>query len=347
MHEINYKNIPQNNLNNIFIDVRSPKEFNKETIPGSINIPIFDDKERELIGTLYKNDSIEEAKKNGIEIVAKKLTYIYERISDLNKDHNHIYIYCSRGGFRSSSLVSLFNALNINITKLHGGYKEYRAFIREELPIITKDIKFIVVYGNTGTGKTHILNHLKEKGLDVLNLEECANHRGSILGSVGLGSPNSQKMFESLLFDQLNNRSSNLVFVEGESRRIGKVLIPDFIFDKMQMGIKIKITATIERRVEVILSDYVNGFDDELIEALNHMKNRFGDEVIDNYIDMVDEKDYSPIIKNLFVNYYDPLYEKHKKEYVKVFENVDSNDTAKDIIRWLEDESLNDKIGKL
>lgn len=340
MFEINYGDISRNNINNVFIDVRSPKEFNEETIPGAVNIPIFDNKERELIGILYKNKSIEEAKTTGIAIASKKLPSIYEEVSKYNVDHNHIYMFCSRGGFRSSALAPFFHALNMSVVKLYGGYKDYRAFIRENLPIVSKDLQLVVLYGNTGTGKTHILNSLRDKGMNVLDLEGCANHRGSILGSVGLGEANSQKMFESLVYEQLENRTSNLVFIEGESKRIGKSLIPEFIFDKMNEGIKLKITAPIEKRVEVILNDYVNGADSELLEALNHMRNRLGNEKIDRYVSLVEEKNYSPIIKDLFINYYDPLYEKHKREFVKVFENLDSNVTADNIIQWVKEQKI-------
>lgn len=336
MFEINYSDISRNNTSNVFIDVRSPKEFSEETIPGAVNIPIFDNKERELIGTLYKNKSIEEAKRTGIDIASKKLPQIYEEVAKYNVDHNHIYMFCSRGGFRSSALAPFFHALNMSVLKLHGGYKNYRAFIRESLPVLAKDLQLVVLYGNTGTGKTHILNHLRDQGMNVLDLEGCANHRGSILGSVGLGEPNSQKMFESLVYEQLESRTSNLVFVEGESKRIGKSLIPEFIFDKMTKGIKLKITAPMEKRVEIIEEDYVNGADSELTEALNHMRNRLGNEKIDRYVALVDAKNYSPIIKDLFINYYDPLYEKHKKEFAKTFENIDSSTAAADIIQWIE-----------
>lgn len=340
MYEIDYRNIQKKDQKNIFIDVRSPKEFNKETIPGAINIPIFNNEERALIGSLYKNNSIEEAKKVGIEIASKKLPQIYGEVSILNRGHSHIYMFCSRGGFRSSALASFFQALNMSMVKIQGGYKSYRAFIREDLQIISKDLKLIVLYGNTGTGKTHILDSLREKGMNVLDLEACANHRGSILGSVGLGEPNSQKMFESLVYEELKNRNSNLVFIEGESKRIGKSLIPEFIFDKMNEGVSLKIISPIENRVEVILNDYVNGCDEDLIEALNHMRNRMGNEAIDNYVDLVKKKEYNPIIKDLFIKYYDPLYEKHKREYTKTFENIDSNITADNIIAWRDEQNL-------
>lgn len=339
MSEITYQDI-KDDSNNIFIDVRSPKEFNEATIPGAINIPIFDNEERELIGTLYKKNSVDEAKKNGVDIAAKKLPSIYAQVSKLNQDHQQIYMFCSRGGFRSSSIAPLFHALDMKVTKLRGGYKEYRAFIREELARVSKDLKFIVLYGNTGTGKTHILEHLRDQGMNVLDLEACANHRGSILGSVGLGEANTQKMFESLLYEELKDIDSNLVFVEGESKRIGKVLIPPYIFDRMNQGISLKITAPMEKRVKIIIQDYVKGTDDQLIEALNHMRNRLGNENIDTYIELVKDQNYPPIIKELFTNYYDPLYRKHTRQYISTFENLDSKDTANNIIQWIQSQNI-------
>lgn len=339
MHEVHYRDI-EDDTKAIFIDVRSPGEFKKETIPGAINVPLFDNKERELIGTLYKKESVEEAKKTGVEIASKKLPIIYEKISSLSKGHNHIYMFCSRGGFRSSSLSPFFEALNINVTKLHGGYKEYRAHIRDMLPILCRDLKLIVLYGNTGTGKTHILEHLKSKEMNVLDLEGAANHRGSILGSVGLGEANSQKMFESLVYEQLKNRSSDLVFVEGESKRVGRSLIPEYLFNKMHEGASLKIIAPLEKRVDIILEDYISGDDEDIIEALNHMRNRLGNLKVDEYIEMVKNKDYRPVISDLFANYYDPLYQKHSHDYVKTFENLDSNKTAENIIAWVEEKKM-------
>ena len=183
----------------ILIDVRSPSEFASETIPGAINIPIFDDEERKSVGTTYVQQSTDEAKKMGMIAASKKLPAIYEQISELDEKYDKLILFCARGGFRSSSLVSLFMTVGVNVFKLDKGYKGYRGFINENLPKVIDGVKFVVLYGNTGTGKTDILKFLEEKGQDVLDLETCANHRGSTLGSVGLGNQSSQKMFESLI----------------------------------------------------------------------------------------------------------------------------------------------------
>lgn len=333
---LKYQDIDENNIDGscILIDVRSPGEYKSETIPGAINIPIFNDKERSLIGKTYIQDSIIKAKKLGIEAASNKLPNIYHKISNLNEEYDNLILFCSRGGFRSSSLFSLFKTLGINIHKLDGGYKNYRQYINKNLPEVIKGVQFIVLYGNTGTGKTHILEAIKRHGMDVLDLENCANHRGSLLGGVGLGQQNTQKMFESMLYDSLKNRKTNLVYTEGESKRIGKVMIPDYIYDCINDGISIKIKASIERRVDNILIDYVHGTDEELIEALGSLRRYIKDNSIDKYIKSIKKSNYKKVIKELMIKYYDPLYGHEDRAFDKIFHNEDTEAVSKNILKW-------------
>lgn len=312
----------------IIIDVRTPDEFENETIPGSINIPIFTNKERAQIGIEYVNNSTDKAKLLGIEAISKRLPDFFKQILQLKSKYPHLVFFCSRGGFRSSSLVALLDSLKISALKLDGGYKAYRAYVNDNLEKILKDISLVVLYGNTGTGKTKVLKALKEKGLDIIDLEACANHRGSTLGSVGLGEPNSQKMFESLIFEAISNRKSNLIFTEGESKRIGKSVIPDYLFDKIINGKHIEITAPIEKRIENIKSDYLYDSDKDLIEGLNHLRKRLGKNTIDKYINLVKAGDYDFVIKNLMLNYYDPMYKHNKKNYIYSIKNLDPEISA-------------------
>ena len=312
----------------IIIDVRSPEEFENETIPGSINIPIFTNEERAQIGIEYVNNSTDEAKLLGVEAISKRLPDFFKQVLQLKSKYPHLIFFCSRGGFRSSSLVALLDSLKISALKLDGGYKAYRAYVNANLEKISKDISLVVLYGNTGSGKTQILKALKEKGGDIIDLEACANHRGSTLGSVGLGEPNSQKMFESLLFDAISSRKSNLIFTEGESKRIGKSVIPDYLFDKIVNGKHIEITAPMEKRIENIKSDYLYDSNDDLIEALNHLRKRLGNKTIEEYIDSVESGNYKPVIENLMLNYYVPMYEHNKKNYIYTIENLDPEVSA-------------------
>jgi len=334
---VSYEDIDTNKIdeNYLLIDVRSPSEYKSETIPSAINIPIFDDKERELIGTIYTQESVEKAKKMGIEIASSHLPDIYDKVSEFDKKYKNLVFFCARGGFRSSSLVSLFKSIGINAIKLDGGYKGYRKYINEHLPIEVAKIRFIVLYGNTGVGKTDILKFLKNEGMDILDLEGCANHRGSILGGVGLGEQNTQKMFESLVYESLKNRKTNLLFIEGESKRIGKDIIPNYLYDAMNSGINIKVEASIEKRVNNLFREYVHDTDGELIFSLDNLRKYLGDKNIDRYIELINKYEYKQVIEELIIKYYDPLYEYKSRDYNKVFYNNDVYRTTKDIIKWV------------
>lgn len=341
--EIRFEDIDNNKIEGsyIIIDVRSPGEFKSETIPGAINIPLFNDDEREIIGTEYIQNSIDNAKKLGIEAASRKLPEIYEKVSELDKQYDNLVFFCARGGFRSRSLVCLFKSIGIDAIKLDGGYKGYRKYINENLPKIVEGINFVVLYGNTGTGKTDILKSLEEKGKDILDLEGCANHRGSLLGGVGLGSSHTQKMFEGLVYEALKNRKSNLVFTEGESKRIGRVVMPDFLFNTVKSGVNIKIEAEIDYRIENILRDYVDGTDEELIKAIDYLRGKLGDKNVERYNELILAHDYEPVIEELMIKYYDPLYEFKDREYLASFDNYDSEETADNIIEFFDRENNN------
>ena len=195
----------------------------------------------------------------------------------------------------------------------------------------------MVLYGNTGTGKTDILKSLKDSGRDILDLEGCANHRGSLLGGVGLGDQSTQKSFESLVYKSLKERRTNIVFVEGESKKIGKVVIPEYIYSVMNNGINLCIESNLEIRIDNILRDYVHGTDVELISALNYLRQQLGHELVDKYIEMIDKDQYKEVIGDLMVKYYDPHYEYKNRQYIHTFENMESGATATNIIEWIED----------
>lgn len=333
---IEYSQVEKNDIENkyVLVDVRSPKEFSESTIPGAVNVPLFTNEQRELIGTVYVRESIEKAKKIGVEAASKNLPDIYDKINELNKNYKGLVFFCARGGMRSSSVVGFVEALGVRAFKLDKGYKGYRAYINEQLPCTVRDIKFVVIHGNTGVGKTNILKRLEEQGHDILDLEGYANHRGSLLGSVGLGEQNSQKQFESLVYDKLKNRKSNLVFVEGESRRIGKIMIPDYIFNSMKSGEHIKVTADIDLRVKNILADYVQNDDSELIESLNKLRKYISEKNIDKYIDEVSKKNYENVIRELMIKYYDPMYENNKYDFRLTLEHKDIDETCNIIVDW-------------
>lgn len=298
------------NGNYVLIDVRSPGEYKEATIPGAVNIPLFDDEERKIIGTVYVNESTEKAKKLGVEAVSRKLPKLYEEMAELDKKYDKLILFCARGGMRSSSICSLLGTLGVSAYKLSGGYKGYRCFINEELPKVNEGVKYIVLRGKTGTGKTELLKCLKEKGMNILDLEEAANHRGSLLGSVGLGNTRSQKQFESIIYGELKNRKSDYVFVEGESRKIGNIIIPEYIFNSMVNGTHVLIEADLAFRAKLILKEYLSSENavEDILESLELLGKHISQENIEKYTELVRKGEYQKVAEELMVKYYDPLY---------------------------------------
>jgi tRNA 2-selenouridine synthase len=324
MRSIDFCDVANLKVNYILIDVRSPEEYKSATIPGAINLPLFDDEERKIIGRTYVQESIEKAKIIGIEAISKKLPQIFEFILQLKKKYHSLIFFCSKEGMRSSSLVALLTSLGINALTLTGGYKGYRNYIIKEFNNVVAEVKFVVIHGNTGVGKTAILKKLKELGQDVLDLEECANHRGSFFGSVGLGEQYSQKQFESLVYNTLKLRKSNCVFVEGESKRIGRIIIPESLFNAMTNGVHVEVTADINVRVKNIVSDYSKGSNKEIIEAISLLNKHISNKLVDKYIEKVMVNNYEEVAYDLMTTYYDPMYSNDKTEYKFVLVNHDT-----------------------
>lgn len=332
----------------LYVDVRTPKEFEKETIPGAINLPILFDDERAVVGTLYKQKSPEDAKLAGVQFISKRLPEVFAEYQRLFKEYKKVYVFCSRGGYRSSSIVSFIYSLGIHIYKLDGGYKFYRQFIREELQKEIQRITPIVLYGNTGTGKTKILQELDALGYPVVDLEAMANHRGSLLGSVGLGKQTTQKMFESYLYDGLL-KGNPFVFMEGESRRIGNVALPKELYDKMPEGISIKIESPMEYRVKNLVEEYLKApssdgkeefskslMEEELIRALDKIKRYFSKERIEEYKKQIHQGNYDFVAEELCRYYYDPRYSTRIKDYDFEFVNDNEVQCAKVIADQLD-----------
>lgn len=331
---ISYEETLNTNRTKIYIDCRSPYEFNHSTIPNAINIPVLLDDERQLVGKLYKSGEVELAKIEGIKAISKRLPDIFCEILKLREKYENMYFFCARGGYRSSALVNLLIGVGIKSYKLSGGYKSYRKYINDNMQDLVESVNFITLYGYTGTGKTSILNELKNMGYNVLNLEKYANHRGSLLGSIGKSEPFSQKKFESLLFDDLKKFKNSYVFVEGESRRIGNIVMSDYIYQKLRSSTKVLISSDMDFRINEIKTFYLNDFENDmdLIEkTILKLEKYISKERIEKYLDCLKKDDFEFIIEDLCVNYYDRNYKLPKEGFVKEYKNDNSIETAKKI----------------
>lgn len=325
-----------------FIDVRSPKEFHEATIPGSINIPVFDDEERAEIGTLYKQVGQEVAKDRGLEIFSQKLP---DFIRAFKKIDTPMTVFCWRGGMRSKTAATVLDLMGIHTTRLAGGVRTFRQWVVQELEQEDFPPTFIVLNGYTGSGKTAILKKLADKGFPILDFENMAGHRGSIFGQIGL-EPSNQKKFDSLLIHELTRlKHEPYVFIEGESRRIGKVAMPQFLFNKKENGMQISVHLPIEERVNNILADYEpDKYPNQFQEAFQIIKKRLHTPIAKQIEDDLAIGDFASVTKLLLEHYYDSRYEysghqKKESEHVDITAS-DVNDAFQQLLQVIEDLKL-------
>jgi tRNA 2-selenouridine synthase len=289
------------------VDVRSPSEYAEATIPGSLNIPLFDDAERAEIGTLYKQKSIAAANERGIEIVSAKLPAFIKAFADITGPK---VVFCWRGGMRSKTAATLLDLVGMRMQRLTGGYRAYRQWVVAQLDERPITPNVFVLHGHTGTGKTEILRRLAAKNYPVINLEAMADHRGSVFGEIGLKGHN-QKTFDGLLLDGLIRVSNEpLMLMEAESKRIGKVVMPERLVRAKEAGHQIWIELPIEVRVANIMADYKPAqFADKCMEAFQRIKMRIHTPIANEIEQSLKSGQFERAIELLLVHYYDERYD--------------------------------------
>jgi tRNA 2-selenouridine synthase len=290
------------------IDVRSPAEYAEDHVPGAISAPVLDDAERAQVGTLYKQVSPFDAKKLGAALVAKNVSqHIEQRFKDKPKTW-HPLVYCWRGGKRSGAMAHILREIGWNADTLEGGYKAYRRWVVQELETIPASLDFRVIHGPTGSGKSRLLTALKRAGAQVLDLEDLAAHRGSVLGNLPDRPQPSQKMFESLLLKELSALdASRPVYVEGESKKIGELQVPEALMSRMRASPCILLETSLETRVDLLLDEYRHFLEDRssLDAQLDCLVALHGREKIAQWKAITDWRE---LVTRLLVEHYDPAY---------------------------------------
>lgn len=235
------------------VDVRSEAEFAAGHIPNAINLPLFNNDERAEIGTLYKQQGRLPAILRGLEIVGPKMHEMAKRGLELAHE-GHIRVHCWRGGMRSGSVAWLFERTGLSVTTLTGGYKAYRRLCLENFG---RKHLLIVIGGKTGTRKTDILLELRGKGKKVIDLEALANHKGSAFGYTSDRRQPSQEQFENDLgFELAHAPMGHPVFIEDESRMIGRIKIPDPLWHQIRTARVLYLDWPLKDRVEHLLTVY-------------------------------------------------------------------------------------------
>ncbi len=287
------------------IDVRTSKEFKDGCLPGAVNIPLLSDAERSSIGILYKKYGRTVAVEEGYNVFEPKLECFRQSFDPLPKDRP-ITVYCARGGMRSKVITSFMRSLGYQAMQLDGGYKSFRKWNLERLDSFSVNSP-IVLHGKTGVGKTLIINRLKNS----LDLEECAQHRGSLFGAVGK-RPVSQKTFEADVLQSLEAlNNSQPVFIEGESRKVGNVSVPNKLFRQMKSARVILLQASIKTRVARIVEEYIlqhPSYHPQIRLMIGELKKDLGKSNTSRLVAQFDNGEYNDCFEYILLNYYDRKY---------------------------------------
>jgi tRNA 2-selenouridine synthase len=318
------------NLNKaIFVDTRSPSEFQKGHIVNAVNIPLLDDEQRAIVGTIYKQRGQHIAIKKALELAGPNFLRIYEDLFSLQKknEDKDIIIYCARGGMRSLSVHNFMSSLKIKSFRLIGGYKEYRNIVLDYTERNIPNIKFIIINGYTGSGKTTLLKKMHEKNIPIINLEEIARHMGSAFGAIPYnGVRTTQQQFENRLATEIIKlKDKKTIFFEGESKRIGWVHITKNFYEKMTNSDMIIIKRSEDYRIKKILEDYdIN--DIEFKNALERITKKLGGEKYKEILEMLESNQDEKVIKMLLNSYYDKLYNHSIDKNKNLVANIESDD---------------------
>lgn len=313
---LRYTKEPHKETYSEIIDVRSNSEFAEDSIPGAINLPVLNDAECAEVGTIYKQFSPFQARKIGAAIVSKNISrHLNEHFANKDKSYQPL-IYCWRGGQRSASLATVLSQIGWRVTLLEGGYKTYRSYVRQQLDSLPQKLNYRVICGLTGSGKTHILAKMRQRGFQVLDLEALANHRGSLLGEEWRDKPSpqpAQKYFESQLLQLLQSfNPDETVWVESESNKIGKVYLPKSLWQKMKQSSCVEIKLPLDARVEFLLQEYPHLINNPEIlkQKLEELKSSCGWQKISQWHRMINNQDWKTFVKDILEFHYDPTYRK-------------------------------------
>jgi tRNA 2-selenouridine synthase len=332
----------------ITIDVRSPAEFEHAHIPHALNLPLFDNEQRALIGTTYKKQSREAAIKVGLPLFGTKMlpmietveAWIKERQKENDLTKPTIYVHCWRGGMRSAAVAWLLDLYGYKVIQLTGGYKAYRNWVLAQFTI---PYSLKVLGGYTGSGKTEILHALQEKNYAVIDLEGLAHHKGSAYGAIGQLPQPSQEMFENLLAEKLLevNKKQKSIWIEDESQRIGTVLIPTPLFHLMRNSTCYFMTIPFEQRLNFIVEGYGSFDQKSLIEATMRIQKRLGGLETKTAVDFITAGALKEAF-SILLKYYDKWYEKNAKN--EVLPTIELIPVSSEIVDPVHNASLLEKL---
>lgn len=320
------------------VDVRAPVEYAQGHIPGAINIPLFDDHERKVVGTKYKQVNKEAAMYAGLDFAGKKLVELAKKGEKAAGRNKTLLIHCWRGGMRSKSMVWLFETMGLTCYLLEGGYKSYRSYVRE---LQARPFKLFVIGGRTGSGKTAVLKQMAYTGKQVVDLEALAHHKGSAFGALGESGQPTTEQFENSLGQNLAKMDpAAYIFVEDESRNIGKCVIPGEFYATMNEAKFVFLDIPREMRARHLVNDYAKFSADELKGCVLKIQKKLGGERTREALDSIENGDFYQTAM-ITLHYYDKAYmhslEKNHKVHTFVTSGeVDAHTNASIVLKYVQ-----------
>jgi tRNA 2-selenouridine synthase len=300
----------------VIVDARSPAEFAVDHIPGAINLPVLSDAERAEIGTIYVHDSRFKARRLGGALVARNVARHLETIMVDWSPAQRPLVYCWRGGMRSGAMAVILSQVGWRTSVLEGGYRTYRRRVSARLYGEAPPARLVLLEGCTGTGKTEILQRLADRGVQTIDLEGLAAHRGSLFGALHDRAQPSQKLFESRLLAALEGLDpARPVVVEAESSKIGELILPPAVWSAMTAAPRVAVAAPADERARYLAATYADivADADRLAEALARLPDRPGRKRLEAWKKLASDGAWRELAAALIEAHYDPAYRRSAK----------------------------------
>jgi tRNA 2-selenouridine synthase len=313
------------------IDARSESEYALDCLPGAVNWPTLNDDERRLVGTEYVQVSAFVAKKHGAAIAARNIAAHIERhVLDKPKDWRPL-VYCWRGGSRSGAMALVLDQIGFRVHRLEGGYQAYRRAVIAALDALPQQLQYRVVCGTTGSGKSRLLQVLRDQGAQVLDLEALANHRGSVLGLVPGERQPGQKQFETRVWDALRRVDpARPVFIESESKKVGDLRVPLVLVECMRAAPCIRLDLPLEDRVALLIDEYDFFVRDTeaFCARLDALRATRGHAIVNGWQAAARDGRTPQVVHELLVTHYDPNYQQ------SMTRNFRGSETPRLALQW-------------
>jgi tRNA 2-selenouridine synthase len=299
----------------LIIDARSPREFAEDHLPGAINLPVVFDDEYAEVGTMHRTSPMR-AYQIGVAYSLRNIARHLELPFFRGDRRISILVYCFRGGKRSKLWTDALETIGYRVERLPAGWKGYRSWVRQSLEEVPAHFQFNVLSGPTGCGKTRMLLALREAGAQVIDLEDLASHRGSIIGAIPGRAQPSQKLFDSILLAEISRLDpTERVWIESESKRIGRVQLPTALFDTMHGGRLFTVETPMPERIAMWRQEYPHFERDPvgLVAQLSHLKSLVSGATLQKWTSMAEHCEISALFESIMLDYYDPAYVRSTK----------------------------------